>query len=88
MQLAIGIFDLHVAFVQAAELQRSEIDVPEAVIDVLQPDIFAGTDAGDIDPVTASADPAIGADLAEFEAVGVFERWQAVGQGAWRAAIL
>ena len=86
--MAIGIFDLHVAFVQAAELQRSEIDVPEAVIDVLQPDIFAGTDAGDVDPVAAPADTAVGADLADFEAVRVFERWQALRHGAWRTAIL
>ena len=74
--MTVGIFDLHEALVQAAELERSEVDVPETVIDFLEANLFAGTGDGDVEPVTAPANAAVGADVADFEAVG---RWRIAG---------
>jgi len=41
-QAAIRIFDLQVAFVEAAQFERAKEDVPDAIIDFLQSDVFAG----------------------------------------------
>jgi hypothetical protein len=37
----IGIFDAQVAFEQPAECERAEGDIPDAIVDVLEADIFA-----------------------------------------------
>ena len=44
------IFDLSAPFVQAPELQRSEVYVPQPVADFLEPDVFAGEGVRDADP--------------------------------------
>ena len=44
------VFDPHVPLKQAPELERSEVDVPDAVVDLLEPDVFADADGGDVDP--------------------------------------
>ena len=41
-QSSIGILDQHVALVQSSELERSEEHIPNAVVDFLEPDVFAG----------------------------------------------
>ena len=50
------------AFVEAAECERAEVDVPDTIVDFLQANILPGADDGDIDPVRMPADAAIGAD--------------------------
>jgi hypothetical protein len=37
---SIGIFDAHVSFEQPAECERSEVDILDALVDVLEADIF------------------------------------------------
>jgi len=46
----VGIFDLHLSFQQSPELESSEVDVPDAVVDLFQVDLFAHADLADIDP--------------------------------------
>ena len=72
-QSTIMILDSHVAFVKAAEFKGAEVDIPDAVIYFFEADILAGADDGDIDPIAPPANAAIGADVSDFEAVGVFE---------------
>lgn len=50
-QTSISVLDSHVAFKEAAKLERSEVDVPDAVIDFLQADVLADADGGNVDGV-------------------------------------
>lgn len=36
-----GIFDSHQSFAQAAEQKRAKVDIPDLVIDLLEPHVFA-----------------------------------------------
>lgn len=58
--MTVGIFDPHVSLVQVAELEWSKVDIPNAVVNFFQSDIFAGANDGDVDPVTAQARPVVG----------------------------
>ena len=62
------------AFMQATELERSEEDIPDAVVDFFESHVLAGAADADIDPVVIPADAAIGADVAQFEAIWILKR--------------
>ena len=70
------------SFMESADFQGAEEDVPDAVVDFFEADIFSGADDGDVDPMGVPANAAVGADVANLEAVGVFERWKLLGHGA------
>ncbi len=76
---AEGVFDLHVPLDEASKLERSEVHVPDAVVDFLQTHVFADADGGDVDPPSIPADAAVGADVAHFEPIGVFQRREFLG---------
>lgn len=57
-------------FVQAAELEWSEVDIPDTVVDLLQSDVFAGADARNVDPIATPANAAVGADIGSRPEVG------------------
>lgn len=86
-QASISVLDFHVAFKQAAELERSEVDVPDAVIDFLQADVFADADGGNVDPLGVPADAAVGADVAGLEAIRILELWQPGGHEPGRRLV-
>src|SRR5215218_4750422 len=67
------------SFEQPTEFEWAEIDIPDAIVDFLEADIFPGTGDGDVDPLAVPPDATIGADVAHLEAVGIRERWQCVG---------
>ena len=50
---------------EAAEAERTEVDVPFGVIDLDQADVFAAQGLTDIDPLFVPADPAVIADAAD-----------------------
>lgn len=52
-QPAVGIFNLHVSLEQPPELERTEVHVPNAVVDLLEANVFADAHGGDIDPAAA-----------------------------------
>jgi hypothetical protein len=64
------ILDLHVPFVEAAEFEWSKIDVPDSVVDLLEAQVLADTHDADVDASAVPADAAIGADVADLEAIG------------------
>ncbi len=78
-QSTIGICDAHMAFEQPPECEGSTVDIPDAVVDFLEADIFPGTGDGDVDPATVPPEATVGADIAHLEAVGILEGWQFVG---------
>lgn len=75
-QSSIGILDSHVPFKETAEPERSKIDVPDAVVDFFEPDVLVDAHTRDADPLTIPTDAAIGADISDLEAIGIFERWE------------
>ena len=50
-QSPIGILDAAAALQETTELERPEVNVPDAVVDLFQAHVVAGTDGRDIDPV-------------------------------------
>ena len=79
----VGVFDPHVSLVEPSQAQCAEVDVPDSVIDLLQADVLANAGNGDVDPLTVPADAAIGADVAYFLSVRIFDGWQLAGHGPW-----
>jgi len=73
------ILDPYVFFEQASELERAEIDVPDAIIDFLEADVFPGTGNGDVDPLGVPPNPPVRAHVSGLEPVGVFQWGQPVG---------
>jgi hypothetical protein len=87
----------HVALVQTAEPQRSEVDGPDAVRDLLQAHVLADADGGHVHPAAVPADAPVGADVPDFEAVSIrastgpgslprtfAEQAEGVGRGGYR----
>jgi len=48
LELSVGIFDPHVFFEQATELERAKVDVPDTVIDLLESHVLPGADDADV----------------------------------------
>ena len=69
----------------AAEFHGSKVQIPLAVVDLFEADVFARDDMADIDPVVLPADAAIRADQADFKMPGVLERGERAGIRAWRS---
>jgi len=65
-----------VFFEQAAELERTEVDVPDTVIDFFETDILTHAGNRDIDPLAVPSYTTVSADVPHFETVRVLERWQ------------
>ena len=59
---------------QSTELERAEVDVPDAVIEFFEPDIFARAGMRGVAPLAIPANAAIGTDIADLEPVRLFER--------------
>jgi hypothetical protein len=77
------IFDAHVSFEEPAEFERAEVDIPDAIVDLLEADIFANAGVRDVDPLVVPPDAPVSTHIAHLEAVGVLERWQLVGHLPW-----
>jgi hypothetical protein len=59
-----GIFDARMACEQSPECEWSEVDIPNAIVDGLEADIFSDTGHRDVDPLTVPTDATNGADIA------------------------
>ena len=82
-----GVFDFHPALEQSAELERAEIDIPDSVIDLFEPDVFTDAGSGDVDPLVIPADAAVGTDVAYFISIRVLERRELARHRPWRSLI-
>lgn len=75
----ISILDSHVAFKESTDFHGTEPDIPDAIIDLLETDVLAGTDDRNIDPLGVLTDTTVGTDIPDLEAVRVFQRRDAIG---------
>src|SRR5207249_11822509 len=64
---------------QPPELELSALDIPDPIVDLLQAHVLTNADGRDVHPAAVPSDAAIGADVAHFEAIGIFQR----GQRRW-----
>lgn len=78
---AVVIFDCTLLFMEATEFDGSEIDFPEAVVDLLEADVLLGEEMADVDPAGVPADAAVVADAADLEVGRVLEGWELLGEG-------
>ena len=73
------VFDSKHPFVHPSEFQRSEVYVPQPIVDFFEPDRFARERMRDAHPSLLPADPAVATDEADFEVTGVFEGRESPG---------
>ncbi len=74
--------ELEFVFVESTEEHGSEVNGPDAVVGLLQTDVFLEQGMADVDPTPLPADAAVSADPADFEVSGILGLWQPVGVGA------
>ncbi len=58
-------------FKQPTALEGPEVDVPHTLVNLLEPDVLAGTADGDVNPLVIPPNAPVGTDVADFETVGV-----------------
>ena len=78
----ILVLDAQRSFMKSTEFQRTEVDIPDTVVDFFQADVLSDADGGDIDPMVVPANATVGTDIADLEAVRILERWNLFGHGA------
>ena len=69
------IFDPENPFIHPSEFQRSEVDVPDPVIDFFEADVLTGECMGDADPAMLPPNAAVATDKPDFEVPRVFQGW-------------
>jgi hypothetical protein len=86
-EFTLGIFDAHVACEPPTPFPRPEGDVPEASVNSLETDLFAGTGDRDVDPAPMPADAALSADIPDLNAVRIRQGRQSRRPRAWGGVI-
>ena len=71
--------ELPVVLVESAKQDGTEVERPDAVIDLLQADILLDDAGADVDPAFLPADAAVAADAADFEVAGILQRREPLG---------
>ena len=79
---AVVVLDAQVTLQQSAKLERSEVDVPDLVVDLFEADVLADTTSADGDRMAVPFEAAVGADVADFEVGRIFQGWQPSRQGS------
>ncbi len=77
---AVVVFDVSLLFMKATEFDGSEIDFPEAVIDLFEADVLLSEKMADVDPAGVPTDAAVATDTADLEVGGVLEGRQLSGK--------
>ena len=75
------ILDEQRAFVESAQAERAEVDVPLAVVDLDEPDELFAQRLTDVDPLLVPADPAVAADAADLVMARILQRGRRGGYG-------
>jgi hypothetical protein len=70
-------------FQQPIEFEGPEVDVPHSMINLLEPDVLAGTADGDVDPLAIPPNTPVGTDVAAFETVRIL-KWRRLRSYHWR----
>src|SRR5674476_701714 len=63
--------ELFVALVEAAQQQRTKMEIPDPVVDLLEPDVLVDQRMADVEPALLPADSAVSTDAPDLEVAGV-----------------
>jgi hypothetical protein len=74
------VFNVSLLFMEATEFDGSEIDFPEAVVDLFEADVLLSEEMADVDPAGVPTDAAVATDAADLEVSGVLEGRQLYGE--------
>src|SRR5437899_3484505 len=80
-------FDPPAPFVQAAESNGAKMEIPEAVVDRLEADVFPDQDGTHGHGARVPRHRAAGADAPNFKVARILEQRQPVGQAAGRGRV-
>ena len=86
-QLAVCVLNAHLPFEQPSELERPEVDVPPAIVDLLKADLLAGASKTDIHPRAVPADAAVVAHIPLLEVRRVLQRREPFREGSRRRRV-
>src|SRR5437667_2780007 len=75
----VVILNPQVPLAQAAEAQWPKVHIPDPVVDLLEADVFADANRGDVDPATVPPNAPVGADIPHLESIRVLQWRQAIG---------
>ena len=74
-------------FNETTEPDRTEVDIEEAVVNLLETDVKACEESADRDALGVPADATVGADKTSFEVAGVGEGLEGFGEGPGRGRV-
>lgn len=87
-QSTVDIVDAPVSFEPPSELERSEVDMPDAPVNCLEADIFACAGVCNVAPLMVPLDAPVGTDVAHLEVVRIFQRRAFGWHLTWRDRIV
>src|SRR2546423_8993449 len=87
IEFPVLVLNPHVALAQATEPERPKVHVPDPVVDLFKTDIFTDANGGHIHPSAVPSNAPISADVPDFEAVRVLQRWQAIWHRSRRRGV-
>lgn len=70
------------SFVQSPETKWSEVDIPNAVVDLLETDVLTSESVGDAHPVLIPANSTVATDEPDLEVPRVLDGWQRLREAA------
>lgn len=76
-----GVGDEALSFEEVTEPDRPEVDVEEAVVNLLEADVVPGEEGADEDPVSVPPDPAVVRDEPSLEVAWVGEGLKSAREG-------
>lgn len=81
------VFNSEESFVHSPETKWPEVDIPDAVVDFFETDVFTSQGVGDAHPVFIPANAAVATDEPDLEVPRITDRGQLLGKSATRSGV-
>ena len=65
--------DVAITFIKASEQERSKVYVPDAIVDLFEPDILLDEDVRQTEPALTEADAAVATDVVDAEVARILD---------------
>jgi hypothetical protein len=75
------------SFVHFSEAQWTEVDIPDAVIDLFQADVFTTKSLGDADPMSIPSDPTVAANEPNLEVSRILDWGHLSGESTFGSSV-
>src|SRR5580765_1639055 len=84
---AHGADEAKITLVEAPDSEIHEVGIPDAIFDLLEPEVLLDEAVTDAEPACLPADAAIAANPADLEVGWIRGLWQVVGEGPGRVFV-